>query len=177
MVKVERFLLSIEKALVWIAVVAMTILMLLTTADALMRYLFNAPITGAYEITEKYLMTFGIFLAFSYGYRGDVFIRVSFLVERLPRAVRMVLDHVAQVATAVYCVFFAYSSLDQAIKGMDEGATLSAVAVPLAPSYFLVPIGFAAMAILVLYDIPKVRKGESRLLPTPVEGDAGQSAT
>lgn len=173
---VEKLLLSIEKALLWVASASIAILMLLTTADSLMRYVFNAPITGAYEISEKYLMTFGVFLAFSYAYRGDVFIRVSFLVDRLPRPVKLFLDHVAQVATALYCLFFAYSSLDQAIRGMNEGATLSALPIPLAPSYFMVPIGFAAMAILVIYDIGKVKTGQSRLLPTPVEGDAGQSA-
>lgn len=173
---IERFLLAIEKALLWVASGAIAVLMLLTTADAVMRYTFNSPITGAYEISEKYLMTIGVFLAFSYAYRGDVFIRVSFFIDRLPPAGKLFLDYVAQVLTAAYCIFFAFSTLDQAIKGMWEGSTLSAVPLPLAPSYFMVPIGFAAMAVLVIVDLTKVRTGESRLLPPSVAGDADQSA-
>ena len=58
-------------------------MMCLTSADALSRYAFNRPILGAFEITEKYLMVAAIFLGLSYGYRGGLFIRVTFLVDRL----------------------------------------------------------------------------------------------
>jgi TRAP-type C4-dicarboxylate transport system permease small subunit len=102
---------------------------------------------------------------------------VSFFVDRLPPAVKLVCDHVAQILTLGYCIFFAVCTLNQAITGMWEGSTLSAVPIPLAPSYFLVPIGFFAMAILVLVDLPKVAKGESRLLPKSETPDASQSAT
>ena len=63
-------------------------MMLLTSADALCRYLLNSPILGAYEITEKYLIVAMVFLGLSYAYRGGVFIRVTFLVDRLPPRVR-----------------------------------------------------------------------------------------
>ena len=60
-------------------------MMLLTSGRrAVSRYLLNSPILGAYEITEKYLMVATIFLGLSYAYRGGVFIRVTFLVDRLP---------------------------------------------------------------------------------------------
>ena len=39
-----------------LAMVALFVMMCLTTVDAVCRYLLNSPITGAYEITEKYLM-------------------------------------------------------------------------------------------------------------------------
>ena len=162
MVKVEKFLIACETVLVWIAIAAMVVLMMLTTADATFRYVLNAPIIGAYEITEKYLIVLAIFLGFSYAYRGDVFIRVSFFVDRLPASVKLVCDHAAQILTLVYCIFFAYCTLNQAFTGMWEGSTLSAVPIPLAPSYFLVPIGFIAMGILVLVDLPKVATGESK---------------
>lgn len=173
---IEKILLAGERVLVWIAVCSMTALMLLTTADATFRYLFNSPITGAYEITEKYLITIGIFLAFSYAYRGDVFIRVSFLIDRFPPAVKLACDYAAQLLTLGYCVFFAVSTLDEAIRGMWEGSTLSAVPIPLAPSYFMVPIGFFAMAIIVLVDVPKVATGESRLMPPSTGPDTSNLA-
>lgn len=178
MAAIEKVLIACEQVLVWIAVVAMTMLMLLTTADATLRYLFNAPIAGAYEISEKYLITSGVFLAFSYAYRGDVFIRVSFFIEKMPAAVKLACDHAAQILTLLYCIVFAYATLDEAINGMWDGSTLSALpTVPLAPSYFLVPVGYAVMAVLVLVDVPKVAKGGSRLIPPPIMGDASQSAS
>jgi TRAP-type C4-dicarboxylate transport system permease small subunit len=67
------------------AVIATAIMMLLTSADAIGRYIFNSPVMGAYELTEKYLMVAAIFLGMSYAFRGGIFIRVTFLVDRLPR--------------------------------------------------------------------------------------------
>jgi TRAP-type C4-dicarboxylate transport system permease small subunit len=178
MAAIEKVLIACEQVLVWIAVVAMTTLMLLTTADATMRYLFDAPIAGAYEISEKYLITSGVFLAFSYAYRGDVFIRVSFFIEKMPAAVKLACDHAAQILTLLYCIVCAYATLGEAINGMWDGSTLSALpTIPLAPSYFLVPVGYAVMAVLVLVDVPKVAKGGSRLIPPSIMGDASQSAS
>jgi TRAP-type transport system small permease protein len=173
----ERLLLSIEKVLLWIATAAMVTIVVLTTCDALGRYLFNLPIFFAFEVTERYLLIAGVFLAFSFAYRNDVFIRVGFFIEMMPAPVKMFFDHVAQIVTAGYCLFFAYSSLEQSLNGLAEGATMSSVPIPLAPSYFAVPIGFAMLAVLVIYDMAKVKRGKSRLMPPQVEGDTGQSAT
>ena len=54
---------------------------------------------GAYEITEKYLMTAAIFLGLSYAYRGGAFIRVTFLVDRLPPSARLVANMFAHLVS------------------------------------------------------------------------------
>ena len=74
------------------AAVATVCMMLLTTADASGRYLFNRPILAAYELTTNYLMIVGVFLALPYAYRQGANIRVTFLVERLGRRARLVVD-------------------------------------------------------------------------------------
>lgn len=68
-----------ESAMTYLAIASTFIMMCLTTADALGRYVFNWPITGAYEIIEKYLMTMTIFLGFSYAYREGFLIGSLFL--------------------------------------------------------------------------------------------------
>ena len=55
-----------ELVLVYAGVVAAFLMMCLTSADAICRYLLNSPILGAYEITEKYLMVATVFLGLSY---------------------------------------------------------------------------------------------------------------
>ena len=79
-------------------------MMCLTSADALSRYLLNRPILGAYEITEKYLMVAAIFLGLSYAYRGGVFIRVTFLVDRLPPALKLAVNHVVHLVSLAFCL-------------------------------------------------------------------------
>src|SRR3954463_2741197 len=84
-----RWLTRCELALLYVGVLATFAMMCLTSADALSRYAFNRPILGAFEITEKYLMVAAIFMGLSYGYRGGLFIRVTFLVDRLSGTARL----------------------------------------------------------------------------------------
>lgn len=172
----DRILISIEKALLSVSLAAFAFVVAMTTVDTLGRYLLNSPITFAYELTEKYLMPLGVFLAFAYAYRNDVFIRVNFFLDKMPRGVQMILDHAAQIATACYCLFFGYSTLQQAIKGLADGSTLSNLPLLLSPSYFIIPIGFLAMAVLVVLDLHKVKDGKSHLMPKGGD-EASQSLT
>src|SRR4030043_204481 len=99
----EKLLNGCEKALTSVAVFATFIMMLLTTADAAGRYLLNRPITGAYEITTNYLMVSAIFLAMTFAYRGGANIRVTFLVDRLPRMVKLIINHLGQIVSLLSC--------------------------------------------------------------------------
>ncbi len=85
-------------------------MMCLTSADALSRYAFNRPILGAFEITEKYLMVAAIFMGLSYGYRGGLFIRVTFLVDRLSGPARLAADYFAFLVSLLFCAVFLWAT-------------------------------------------------------------------
>ena len=152
-----------ELVLVYVAVAATAAMMLLTSADALCRYLLNSPILGAYEITEKYLIVAAIFFGLSYAYRGGVFIRVTFLVDRLPPAWKAAADHLAHALSLAYCLIFVFATGQQAVRALSDTTTMSTLPVLIGPAYVMVPIGFLALTILMLIDLPRVRRGESLL--------------
>lgn len=159
----EKWFLRCDAVLVWLAVLATLALMLLTTADAASRYLLNSPITGAYEITEKYLMVAGTFLGFAYAYRRGVFIRVTFLVDRLPGALKLTCNYLAQTISLTFCLIFVFATAREALRASADGTTLSTVPIPLAPAFFLVPAGFLAMTIFMLIDLTRVHTSQSAL--------------
>ncbi len=159
----ERWLLRGERVLLYAGVVAMLAMMCLTSADALSRYLFNRPILGAYELTEKYLMVASIFLGLSYAYRGGMFIRVTFLVDRLPAGLKAMVNIVVQLITLAFCLLVLVASTQQAIRGWQDDTTLSALPIPVGPAYTFVPLGFLALSLMLLIDLPKVRSGRSYL--------------
>lgn len=138
-------------------------MMCLTTADAAGRYLLNSPITGADEITEKYLMPALVFLGLGYAYRGGIFIRVTFLADRIPGLAKRCIDYVVQIVTILCCLMLTWASAQQALVVVDNRTTLSTIALPLAPAYFIVPIGLALLVVLLLVDLPLVSEGKSRL--------------
>ena len=159
----ERWLWRCELALVYAGVLATFLMMCLTSADALCRYLLNSPIMGAYEIPEKYLMVAAIFLGLSYAYRGGVFIRVTFLVDRLPPALKQVANHVAHLLSLAFCAFILVATGQQAWRGLHDDTTLSALPLLVGPAYCLVPLGFLALTVVMLADLPRVRTGKSYL--------------
>jgi TRAP-type C4-dicarboxylate transport system permease small subunit len=156
---VGKVLWRCELALVYTSVAATIGIMGLTSADALSRYLFNRPITGAYEITEKYLMVAAIFLGLSYAYRGGVFIRVTFLVDRL----QLWVNYAAHLASLLFCAITLLATSQQALRGLHEETTLSALPLLVGPAYCLVPLGFFALTILMLIDFTRIRSGRSYL--------------
>lgn len=152
-----------ELALLYAGVLATFAMMCLTTVDALSRYTFNHPIMGAYEITEKYLMVAAIFLGLAYGYRGGLFIRVTFLVDRLEGRARLVADHFAFLVSLAFCVFFLWATGVQGLRGLRESTELSTLPILVGPAYCFVPIGFLALTVIMLVDLPRVRKRQAML--------------
>jgi TRAP-type C4-dicarboxylate transport system permease small subunit len=158
-----RWLYRCELALRYLGVLATFAMMCLTSADALSRYTFNRPIMGAYEITEKYLMVAAIFLGLSYGYRGGLFIRVTFLVDRLSSNARIVADYFAFLVSLAFSLFFLWATAIQGWRGLHEDTELSTLPILVGPAYCLVPIGFLALTIVMLVDLPRVRNRQALL--------------
>jgi TRAP-type C4-dicarboxylate transport system permease small subunit len=159
----EKWLRRAELVLIYLGVLATLGVMCLTSADALSRYAFNRPIIGAYEFTEKYLMVASIFLGLSYAYRGGIFIRVTFLVDRFPSALKGWVNQAVHLITLAFCLFVLVATTGQAIRGWQDDTTLSALPIPVGPAYSLVPLGFLALTLVLLADLPRVRSGKSYL--------------
>ena len=121
----ENWLRRCEFALLYLGVLATFAMMCLTSADALSRYAFNRPILGAFEITEKYLMVAAIFMGLSYGYRGGLFIRVTFLVDRLSGRARLAADYFAFLVSLLFCAVLLWATGVQGFRALQDDTELS----------------------------------------------------
>lgn len=159
----ERWLSRFESVLLYFGVLATFAMMCLTSADAISRYALNSPILGALEITEKYLMVAAIFLGLSYGYRGGLFIRVTFLVDRLSGRARIVADYFAYTVTLLFCLFALYATGLQGWRGLHDDTELSTLPILVGPAYCIVPLGLLGLTLLMLADLPRVARRQSLL--------------
>ena len=159
----ENILERCEKVLTSIAVFSIFVMMCLTSADAIGRYIFNSPITGAYEFTEKYLMLTAVYLGATYTYRGGSTIRITLLVSRLPSNIRMGLNIFAQIFSICYGFFLVVPNIQSFYRTYLQGTTLTSTSFPLWPPYFAIPVGLLLMSFYMLWDLPKVPKGKSAL--------------
>ena len=153
----------LERVLIWLAIIATAIMMFMTSGDALMRYAFNKPFIGAYEVTEKYLMIAAIFLGFPYAYRGGAFIRVTFLVDMLPAALKRSVNWIAYLVSVACCVLLLYATGLAAWRAIGDNTTLATLPIRVGPSQALVPLGFLVLLILMLIEARRVGSGEAML--------------
>lgn len=153
----------VERLLTLAAVVATVAMMLLTTADAAGRYLLNRPIVVAYEVTTNILMIGAVFLALPYAYRQGANIRVTFLVQRLPPRWQLAGNHAVQVVSTLYCAALAVATFQQARHVWATGTTFVTLEWPLWPAHLVVSVGLLVTAVLMLWDLPRVRRGASSL--------------
>ena len=160
----EKFLQRCERVLTSVAVFSIFIMMCLTTTEAIGRYFFSRPITGAYELTEKYFMLITIFLGIAYAYRGGAFIRVGILMDRMPMKVKVPVNYFAQVFSIVYGAVLVIASIQQLVRTLRHGTTLASLSfIPLWPGIIVIPIGLLLMCLFMLVDLPRVKKGTSAL--------------
>jgi TRAP-type C4-dicarboxylate transport system permease small subunit len=109
------------------------------------------------------LMVATVFLALPYAYRQGANIRVTFLVERLGRRLRLVIDHVVQLVSLLYCAMLVFATCQQAYHIMSTGTLFTTVDLPMWPGHLVVSIGLFLTTLMLLLDLGHVRQGRSPL--------------
>ena len=128
-----------------LAGVVLILLMLLTTADVVGRYFFNAPIGGVFDLTH-FAVSIMTYLGLAYcGYRGG-HVAIELLYDRLPMRARRVLKRGVSLAG---CVLFGLISWRTAVQSIDVrafGEASQMMEIPFFPLYCLVAFGAGLFA-------------------------------
>jgi TRAP-type C4-dicarboxylate transport system permease small subunit len=171
-----KWLSGVEKVFTWLSIASVFVMVCLTAADSMGRYFLNLPITGAYEITEKYIMIFAVYFAVAYAYREGANIRVTLLVSRLPAKVTLVLNSVVQIFSTLLIVFLFFCATRMNLSRMGEVIAFSKkLSLPLWPAYLIISLGLLLMSLLMFTDIGQVKRGKSSLFKEEASGEPTMS--
>jgi TRAP-type C4-dicarboxylate transport system permease small subunit len=141
----------LEKLLIGVASLALLVLTLLTTADALGRYLFNSPIPGTGELIEDYFMIALIFLPLSYSFMQEGHVHVTIIERFFPGRVKAFIGKFNLLLSFGLFALIAlagWRGFAEAFR-IDEIST-SSVGYPMWPCYAMVPIGCALLCLRIL---------------------------
>ncbi|MBA7671135.1 hypothetical protein ES703_79286 [subsurface metagenome] len=126
-------------------------MMLLTTGDVLLRYVFNRPIIGSYDLTQ-YMMT--IVVAFTLAYcavkKGHV--KVELVVERFPPRVQVIIDSVTSLLSLGFLSLITWQSFLYAKELFNSKIVSSVLRIPNFPFAYLVSFGVACFTLALLVD-------------------------
>jgi TRAP-type transport system small permease protein len=161
---IKKALGTCENVLLYCAGTVIVLMMLLTSADAAGRYLFNTPITGAYEITEKYLMVLTLF-GVCYAYRKGSYVRLTFAVDLLPRSMKGPVNYLVQGISIFFSLLLLVNTGAQTLRvaAAKSIVDVRGWSMPLWPAYAIIPLGLFFLLVAMVLDLPGAGKGKSDL--------------
>ena len=113
-----------------LASVALIIMMLVTLLDVFLRYAFNSPIRGAYELVEAMMVVF-VFNGMSTAFLQRRNIVIDLIDSFAPRFVVAALIRMSDVLTVVTVAMFAYAMITPALQSYSYGEVKMELQVPI----------------------------------------------
>ena len=144
----------------WLAKVGGYVLlgmMLLTTCDVIGRYIFNAPITGAYEITEVMMITV-VFLFLGYTQAQKGHISIDFVIQLLPQKMRMTIDIVTHLVSLFIMILIGWMNILRCLELMRINEVTPILHVPISPFFLILAIGCFVYSIEFIKNIKDILK-------------------
>jgi len=136
------------------------LIMLVTVTDVFGRKIFGYSIPSLYEFTEDYLMVALVFLSISYVYKAGGHVKVDLLEKHFPNFIKIPLHKFLNLWALLFFVLIALKGWDVGVRAYQfQEVSSSILAYPLAPAYFLVPLGSALTCIRI---IEAIFSGESK---------------
>lgn len=135
--------------------VGMAAMMLHICIDVFSRFLFGAHIVGTLEYVTYLYMVVVVFLPLGrvQEERGHVFVEV--ISQLFSQRANVWIDRFAQCFTLIYTAFIAYWGWQETVRSFtrNEVVTILQSDLPLWPTRLLVPVGLAAMCLVILAQI------------------------
>jgi len=145
--RVEKF----TRIVGYISFVCVLAMMLLNVTDVLLGKLFNRPIVGTYELTQRILMC-AVFAAFAYGQSKKAHINMTILIALLPRAVRFALFSLMSLLSIFAAGAMTYAAAVQLGVTIDMGYMTEVLYIPLWPFYVVETVAMGVFTLTLLYD-------------------------
>jgi TRAP-type C4-dicarboxylate transport system permease small subunit len=137
----KRIIGNISHKLAYVAAALILAMMMLTVADVFLRYFFNAPINGTYEITELMMvLVFAPTLAWT-AMRGAN-VRVDLLVGRFPNRVQGAFDSATCLLSLFVTGVITWFTVPQAMFVYRIKTVSDQLEIPFYPFFIVIAVGF-----------------------------------
>jgi TRAP-type C4-dicarboxylate transport system permease small subunit len=139
------------------ASVFILIMMLLTTVDVVLRYIFNSPLLWAYEVTE-YLLVATLYLALAFTEAEGQHVNVQIVYSRLSPTGQNITYIITRAAMLAFSILLILKTGVTAYDSVLAQETGSAAETPRWPARIMVPLGFSLLSVqLVLGIVGRIR--------------------
>ncbi len=124
-------------------------MMLMTSLDVVGRYLFNAPITGVFELTE-FMLASVVFLSMAYTQAGKGHVAVDLVVNRFSRKIQAFIAVINYLLSFLVMALITWKSVERGFEVMRAGECSGTLEIPVHPFVFIVALGAGGMCLELL---------------------------
>ena len=129
-------------------------MMLHVVADVFMKYVFNDPIEGTLEIVAYYYMVAAVFLPIGVVELARESVAVDVFYRLMPRGGRAACTVLALLVSIAIYLGFAWVTWGDALRALEKReVVMGPVDVPIWPSRFVLPVGFALAGLVCLHHL------------------------
>ncbi len=139
------------KVLVGIAAGILTAMMFLITIDVVLRYIFNSPITGSFEIVE-FMMAILVSFSMVYCAYKNSHVSVDIVFDLLPARPRSLVAKVGSLITLVFIFLIAWQNILYVVETFGQRLTSSILYIPTYPFVIAVALGFWSLFLATLIE-------------------------
>lgn len=170
---IKRTLQFCTDAMTLFAGIAVAIMMVQVTIDAVLRYVFNAPLQGTITFVSHYYMLFVVFLPLAAPEWKSGHISVDIVTNQFSDRVNAHLARWTHLYGAAIYAAITYASWGEAVSKFNTSAKVidSNLSIPIWPGYFVLPIGCGLMTMVLLF---KFAESWSSARPTAAGSEAAR---
>ena len=148
-----RWLERIITALGIVSTVLIILLMTLTTADVVMRYILGNPLKGAYELSEMLFLS-AVFLGLAYTQLFKEHVNADLFVSHLSKHTNLVLETVMLILALLVYVLLAWKGMGAFWSSFVDGEyRWGLIRIPLWPARLMIPLGVSALCLRFIGEI------------------------
>ena len=148
--KVDRVIDAVSKALAILSSMAVLAQLLTVVVDVALRAIANRPIGGVVELSAYWYMVMMTYFALAFASNRGGHIDVTLVFDKLPPPGQRFSRIVASLLTLSFLLAVGAWGWSSGLDSMAVRESAPGSALPIWPTKFAVPIGSAAMALVVL---------------------------
>lgn len=150
----ERVIRNISVNINRIGVGFLAVMMFMTGIDVVMRYIFNRPISGAYELTEL-MMVILVFFGLAYTQIKKEHVAVDLVFNRFAPKMKTISSCVSYFLCLSLFVVMTWQSIKQVQSKWNSGLVTGTLGIPLWPFYLITAVGCLVMCLVFITDLLK----------------------
>ncbi|MDL2254465.1 TRAP transporter small permease [Ruminococcaceae bacterium OttesenSCG-928-I18] len=121
-------------------IISFAITVILIFVQVVMRSVFNSSLSWSEELA-RYMFVWQCWIAVSLAERYGQHIRISMMINKVPRVGRMVIEYLVIAMTVAVCVYFVITGVQLVAFLVNSGTVSTVLKIPMSVVYAAMPIG------------------------------------